>query len=545
MIGQQGRFARRRGRAAALGLAAAWALVACGGGGGGGDAAPAPVPPAPPVPSGVTLTGKVMLGYLQGASVCLDTNDNLRCDAGELVASTDAQGDYRLEVKAEQLAALAAARLVAVVPADAVDASTGAPVGSEHVLLSRPYDPATTVYPFTPLRTRAEQIVWGGAARADAEAEVRHTAGLLDLGLDDDYLGAAAQAHVDEAAAVREVAKTWFGQQTRELMGLMHQPSAAYFNAQGDAGVFEMEASNGSDGVVYAVKAGHLGAAGASVDKRLSRRSWTFDPVTDTGFQAYTPYETRSDFLDQAQGWLDGDSTGTLAQRLDGGRVLHLRSGVPVAAELRDETDLSGRVIGRDEVGGNADLVTSGSYPDGARRFLNRALVQWRTGGYAEPYEEGQAFGMTMSSLEEFIARRQLQPDGSGSWRPLRGLETSAVEMGFDGQGGVVFRGASSLLPMGTTPLEFITFGGERVLRVPLSDPASLAEFGQTGLSLYFAAHHGVHALAMLDAGHIDIGADTAAGGMSGGRRLNRVALDALAQALALPAVPVPDWAVP
>jgi hypothetical protein len=117
-----GRFARG-GAVAAWGVAAACWLSACGGGGDGGGS-PAPPDPGPPAPTGLTLTGKVMRGYLQGATVCVDANDNLLCDGNEPAALSDAQGGWRLELDAAQVPLLATARLIAVVPAAAVDASS-------------------------------------------------------------------------------------------------------------------------------------------------------------------------------------------------------------------------------------------------------------------------------------------------------------------------------------------------------------------------------------------------------------------------------------
>ena len=522
-----GRFARG-GAVAAWGVAAACFLSACGGGGDGGGS-PTPPDPGPPAPTALTLTGKVMRGYLQGATVCVDSNDNLLCDGNEPAALSDAQGDWRLELDAAQAALLATARLIAVVPAAAVDASTGAPVGAEHLLLSRPYEAGRVSYLFTPLRTRVEQLVWGGVVREEAEAVVRRGAGLADLGLDDDYIAAAAGLHGDEAAWVREQAVAWFGQQTRELMAMLHRPSDAWFNAASGAGVFELSADLGRDGTVFTATAMNLAPSPVAGEMLASRRTWSFDPAVDTAFHGYAPISERSDFLDETAGWLDGDPQGTLAQRLDAGRVLQLRSGIAIAAEFRDVEDLAGRAITRDDVGGTADVAVTGTYPEGAQRFRHHARVQWRAGGYARVHEEGEPFGMTLASLDAFIALRRVQPDGSGSWRALRGMDASAVEMGFDGQGGVIFRDTTTLQPLGGAAIETFTFGGVPVLRVPLSDQASAGEFGVLGVSLYFAVYRGVHQLDMVEAGGMEV--------VGEGRWVSRQAMNALTQALTVPVI--------
>ena len=64
-------------------------LTACGGG--GGDS-PAPQPPAT-----TSMSGSVADGYLQGAVVCLDMNNNGRCDSGEPSATTNANGAYEIK----------------------------------------------------------------------------------------------------------------------------------------------------------------------------------------------------------------------------------------------------------------------------------------------------------------------------------------------------------------------------------------------------------------------------------------------------------------
>jgi hypothetical protein len=122
-----------------------------------------------------------------------------------------------------------------------------------------------------------------------------------------------------------------------------------------------------------------------------------------------------------------------------------------------------------------------------------------------------------------------VQADGSGSWRALRGMDASAVEMGFDGQGGVIFRDTTTLQPLGGAAIETFTFGGVPVLRVPLSDQASAAEFGVLGVSLYFAVYRGVHQLDMVEAGGMEVGGE--------GRWVSRHAVDALAQAAGIPVI--------
>lgn len=66
-------------------------ICSCGGGGGGSTNAN-------------TVSGKALDGYLYLATVCLDLNDNLLCDAGEPTTTTDISGAYTLTgVTSDQL----------------------------------------------------------------------------------------------------------------------------------------------------------------------------------------------------------------------------------------------------------------------------------------------------------------------------------------------------------------------------------------------------------------------------------------------------------
>ena len=72
-----------------LGVSIAASLAACGGGGDSGQpSAGGGTTPTTPTP---TITGKAIDGYLAGATVCLDLNNNGVCDAGEPSAITGAR----------------------------------------------------------------------------------------------------------------------------------------------------------------------------------------------------------------------------------------------------------------------------------------------------------------------------------------------------------------------------------------------------------------------------------------------------------------------
>jgi hypothetical protein len=87
------------------------ALAGCGGGSDAGS-------------GGGTITklsGAVIDGYINGAKVCLDLNNNQSCDTGEPTTKSGVNGAYTLDVSAISADALKNAHLLTVVPTDAYD----------------------------------------------------------------------------------------------------------------------------------------------------------------------------------------------------------------------------------------------------------------------------------------------------------------------------------------------------------------------------------------------------------------------------------------
>ena len=101
------------------------ALTATGcGGGGGGETTPPPPPPPPPAKLSVQ-GGKVIDGYVSGATVWLDINGNHLKDADEPSTVSKAAGAYQLELSEPQRACLPYSTLYVDVPVGAVDEDSG------------------------------------------------------------------------------------------------------------------------------------------------------------------------------------------------------------------------------------------------------------------------------------------------------------------------------------------------------------------------------------------------------------------------------------
>jgi hypothetical protein len=137
---------------------AAWActlaagLAACGGGGSSNAPVPSPVvsvpPPVTPVPVPTpapkfTQAGKVIDGYVNGATVWLDINGNQLKDADEPSAQSRAAGAYQLELSEAQRACLPYATLYVDVPVGAVDEDSGPVKEAYQMAMAPQFKPVT------------------------------------------------------------------------------------------------------------------------------------------------------------------------------------------------------------------------------------------------------------------------------------------------------------------------------------------------------------------------------------------------------------------
>jgi trimeric autotransporter adhesin len=179
-------------------------LAACGGGGNsGGDS---------DTPSAYTITGKAVDGALQGATACYDVNDNQACDTGEPTsAATTADGSFSITGIAP--AEIGKHLVLVDVPASAIDADTGAAVGSSF-LMAAPATDATGDHSVfvSPLSTLVLlQMATAGQSRDDAVTFVQSQLALAVSPLADftasanaDNTTAANAARLTRAAQTRQ-----------------------------------------------------------------------------------------------------------------------------------------------------------------------------------------------------------------------------------------------------------------------------------------------------------------------------------------------------
>jgi hypothetical protein len=155
----------------ALLATAAALLAACGGGGGGNNATLGDTNPT-------TISGKVIDGYIRGATVYWDCNSNNQLDAGEISTITTAGGNYTIADKTS-----VGCELIALVGADAIDESRPYTSGQSYTMKAV-QGRSDLITPFSTLI--AGQVSSTGVTAAKAEADIASILG-IDSSLLVDY----------------------------------------------------------------------------------------------------------------------------------------------------------------------------------------------------------------------------------------------------------------------------------------------------------------------------------------------------------------------
>ena len=154
-------------------------LSACGGGGGGSGNSAGGTPSVKTKPTTIT----VIDGYIKGAIVCVDKNDNGDCDPDETQGTTDENGKVTLNIPEANVGKYP---IVADVPADAIDSDTGKKVGTAFILKA-PKDEHSFVTPLTTLVVqKIESDSTGNTTTAQAKKLVSDSTGIsLDFLMSD------------------------------------------------------------------------------------------------------------------------------------------------------------------------------------------------------------------------------------------------------------------------------------------------------------------------------------------------------------------------
>lgn len=182
-------------------------LSGCGGGtgaSGGTDAdsaAPQSGAAAASASETSSLSGRVADGYLRGARVCVDLDENESCGDDEPSAITGEGGSWTLELTPAQ----EGKPIIADIPATAIDEDTGEPIGQALVFTA----PATKPDFLSPITTLVQQELRANPALDVAAAEhiVKSSLGLglgdEDVSLFEDYVARERENGGNSATAER------------------------------------------------------------------------------------------------------------------------------------------------------------------------------------------------------------------------------------------------------------------------------------------------------------------------------------------------------
>lgn len=177
-----------------LAMLCASMLAACGGSGDNAASTPTTSTPA----ASASISGKAIDGYLVGATVCLDLNNNNACDSGEPSTTTDAKGDFKLPYDGDT----GGKRLVVQVTPTTKDLSR--PAGftfPASYTLSAVLDGANTTQHVSPLTTLVTAQMEAGMSRGEA---VRAVQTLLGSSIDPsaDFVANGDAGSAAKAAAI-------------------------------------------------------------------------------------------------------------------------------------------------------------------------------------------------------------------------------------------------------------------------------------------------------------------------------------------------------
>lgn len=175
------------------------------------------------------ISGRVADGYLQGATVCVDLNENGSCDADEPTATTTAGGNYTINVgdNADNKP------IIADVPPEAIDEDTGLPIG-KRLLLSTLADRSEFISPLTTMVVE-ELNNNPGLSKDDAEDIVKDVLGLNEgdgASLFTDYVASQKEGDSENRDRYRYLHQT-----ARVVASMMDEVQAQVESAAIDEGV--------------------------------------------------------------------------------------------------------------------------------------------------------------------------------------------------------------------------------------------------------------------------------------------------------------------
>lgn len=177
-------------------------LAACGGGdASSGNAGGGSTDGGSTLPAKASLSGKAADGYLEGALVCLDINQNKTCDGDEPSATTDKNGAFMLDATQAQIDS--AALLVEVIAGTTIDSDFPGVAIEKGYSLSAPAASAFV----SPITTLIQNEIEKGATVEESVAAVKALLG-TDTDITADYIeGKNGETNAEDYAKLHNVSQ--------------------------------------------------------------------------------------------------------------------------------------------------------------------------------------------------------------------------------------------------------------------------------------------------------------------------------------------------
>jgi hypothetical protein len=130
----------------------------------------------------ITISGKTIDGYVEGANVFFDVNFNQRLDAGEYSATTNENGFFEIRVNAEDESCVKARPIIADVPVGANDSSLGEVTKAYQMVLPSVNDAGSNQIVISPFTSLIGEAILKGKNSSDLSEDLSVAEGCAAAG---------------------------------------------------------------------------------------------------------------------------------------------------------------------------------------------------------------------------------------------------------------------------------------------------------------------------------------------------------------------------
>src|ERR1700761_5862331 len=161
--------------------------------------------------SGPKVNGQVLGSYIQNAAVCLDVNNNGKCDQGEPVARSDAQGKFSIADTSNGSWTYVVADLSGATENDASGKNMGTVFNSTATFRS-----PRGVSSISAITTQLSQLIDSGLSQSDAQTQLANKIGTTPDALLGDFntdgnavVKAASDQYIATVASSKAIKHVW------------------------------------------------------------------------------------------------------------------------------------------------------------------------------------------------------------------------------------------------------------------------------------------------------------------------------------------------